>query len=191
MPPRRRSFEAVVRATETVLRTNRVDHVYVGGLSVMAFGAPRATVDVDVIAAYGPRKVEKLGAGFRRRGFLVSSYDLRAALEEGSHVTIDDPRSLHHIDLVPATESAHRNAIANGVRVRLFGTTLPIARAEHTIVMKLKWGSDRDLEDALGIYVRQRGRLDADALLRFARSQRVVPELLDLQEKAGSLSDEP
>jgi len=52
MPPRRRSLDAVLRTVEDILRANRVDHVFVGGVTVLAFGMPRTTTDVDVIAAW-------------------------------------------------------------------------------------------------------------------------------------------
>src|SRR2546422_8599003 len=52
MPARPRSYAAVVKAAERALRAARVDHVFVGGLAVMAFGEPRTTLDVDVIASY-------------------------------------------------------------------------------------------------------------------------------------------
>lgn len=186
MPPRR-TYEAVLRATESVLRANNIEHVYVGGLSVMAFGVPRATVDVDVFADYSPHSIPALAAGFRRRGFLVSEDDLRDALVDRGHVTIGDKRSLFHIDLVPTVDPAKRHALRARADVRLLGMTLPIARPEHTVVMKVKFGSDRDLEDAAGILVRQKGKLDLEEMHRFARQQRVLPEVLDLQDRAALL----
>jgi len=188
MPPPRRTFEAVVRATETVLRANKVEHVYVGGLSVMAFGVPRATVDVDVFADYRIRSVAALASGFRRRAFLVSADDLRDALLDRSHVTIDDTRSLYHIDLVPTVGPAKRHALQAKVDIRLLGMTLPIARPEHTVVMKLKFGSDRDLEDAMGMLVRQQGKLDLREMRRFARQQGVLADLLDHLKRAERLA---
>ncbi len=54
--------------------------------------------------------------------------------------------------------------------------------------MKLRWGSQQDLEDALAIYLRQKGRLDLRAMRDFARRTRVAKELKDLEERAGELS---
>ena len=188
MPPPRRTFEAVVRATETVLRANKVEHVYVGSLSVMAFGVPRATVDVDVFADYGIRSVAALASGFRKRAFLVSAADLRDALLDRGLVTIDDTRSLYHIDLVPTVGPAKRHALQAKVDIRLLGMTLPIARPEHTVVMKLKFGSDRDLEDAMGMLVRQKGKVDLEEMRRFARQQGVLADLLDHLKRAERLA---
>src|SRR5438034_4233400 len=90
MPPRRRSLDDVLRTAEGVLRASRVEHVFVGGVTVLAFGIPRTTTDVDVIAAIEARQIPKIVAGFQKSGFFVSTQDLHDALTEGGHVTVQD-----------------------------------------------------------------------------------------------------
>jgi hypothetical protein len=63
-----------------------------------------------------------------------------------------------------------------------------MAAPEHTIVMKLRWGSEQDLEDALGIYVRQKETLDSRAMRNFARRHGVTRALKKLEERARNLS---
>ncbi len=185
MPPKGRTLDAVLRTAEDVLRACRVDHVFVRGVTVLAFGMPRTTTDVDVIAAIEPGNIPKVVEGFRRAGFVVSAQDLHDALVEGGHVTIHDTRSVYRIDLVPARTTAHREALRTKRRVAWRGRRLPFAAPEHTIAMKLRWGSEQDLEDALGILVRQRGRLDRRRLRAFARDQGVLEELAELERKAA------
>jgi len=188
MPPRRRSLDAVLRTVEDILRANRVDHVFVGGVTVLAFGMPRTTTDVDVIAALEARQIPKIVEGFQRSGFFASAQDLHDALVEGGHVTFQDRRSTYRIDLVPASTAAHRETLATKRRISWRRHRLPMAAPEHTIVMKLRWGSDQDLEDSLGIYVRQKERLDFGVMRRFARRHGVTRELKDLEERARELS---
>lgn len=186
MPPRKRTLDAVLRTAEDVLRSSRVDHVFVGGVTVLAFGMPRTTTDVDVIAAIDAKRIPKIVAGFQRAGFLASAQDLHDALVEGGHVTIHDTRSAYRIDFVPASTEAHREALRTKRRVAWRGRRLPFAAPEHTIVMKLRWGSEQDLEDALGILVRQRGRLDRRRMREFARSQGVLEALKELERRAAA-----
>src|SRR2546426_9848073 len=68
MPARPRSYAAVVKAAERALRAARVDHVFVGGIAVMAFGEPRTTLDVDVIASYRRAGGPRAPAGVRPPG---------------------------------------------------------------------------------------------------------------------------
>ena len=188
MPPKERTLDDVLRAAEDVLRSNGVDHVFVGGVTVLAFGMPRTTSDVDVIATISARKIPKIVAGFQQSGFFASAQDLHDALVEGGHCTIQDSRSAYRIDLVPASTDAHREALRTKRRVVWRGRRLPFAAPEHTIVMKLLWGSAQDLEDAFGIYLRQKENLDIRVMRAFARRNRVARDLADLEERAKGLS---
>src|SRR5437667_5741064 len=111
MPGKRRSFVAVVKATERSLRAAGMDHVFVDALAVAAFGAPRKTADVDVIVHYRGGHVDSLTEAFRRQGFRVSADDLRDALAEKSHCTVHDARSEFHLHMVPAVRLSAKDAI--------------------------------------------------------------------------------
>src|SRR6266571_2591869 len=171
MPAKRRSFVGVVSPTERSLRAARVEHVFVRALAVSAFGVPRTTTDVDVIVDYGEEDAPRLAESFRRRSFEVSPEDLRDARAEGAHCTVHDTLSLFPVDIAPVVRPRTKDAIRNFVRVRWRGSILPIADPEHTIVMKLVYGSDQDVEDALGIFVRQRNRLKMRRMREFASRQ--------------------
>lgn len=185
MPAKRRSFVAVVRATEVALRATRVDHVFVGALAVAAFGVPRTTTDVDVIVDYHEEDAPRLAESFRRQSFQVSVEDLRDARAEEAHCTVHDTRSAYRVDLAPAVRARAKDAIRHSVKVRWRGSTFPIADPEHTIVMKLAYGSDQDVEDALGIFVRQRKRLKMRRMRDFASRQGVRQVLRELEGRAG------
>src|SRR5437899_12608413 len=189
MPEKRRSFVAVVNAAELSLRAAGMNHVFVGALAVGAFGVPRTTTDVDVIVDYGGGHVDSLTEAFRRQGFRVSADDLRDALAEKSHCTVHDARSEFHLHMVRAVRPSAKDAIQHSVSVRWRNTTLPIADPEHTIVMKLVYGREQDVEDALGIYVRQRKRLGLRRMRQFAGRQGVLADLRDLEQRAVEIKD--
>ena len=88
MPPRKRTLDEVLRTAEDVLRASGVDHVFVGGVTVLAFGMPRTTTDVDVIAAIDTGAIPQIVAGFRRAGFVTSAQDMHDALVEGGLHTL-------------------------------------------------------------------------------------------------------
>src|SRR3990170_938887 len=145
MPAKRRSYAAVVKAAERSFRAAKVAHVFVGALSVNAFGVPRTTQDVDVIARYRMEDIPTLVLELRREGFRVGLEDLRDSLKDGSHCTLDDTLSDFRVDLAPTGVNAREDAVAQAVLVRWKGTSLPISSPEHTIVMKLVFGSEQDL----------------------------------------------
>jgi len=189
MPAKRRSFVAVVSAAERSFRAARVDHVFVGALAVAAFGVPRTTTDVDAIVNYREEDAARLAESFRRKNFQVSAEDLRDARAEGAHCTVHDTLSAFRVDIAPASRPRAMDAIRHAVRVRWRGISFPIADPEHTIVMKLVYGSGQDIEDALGIYVRQRKRLGLRRMRQFASRQRVLENLRELERKAGEIKD--
>ncbi len=184
MPAKRRSFVAVVKAAERSLRAARVEHAFVGALAVSAYGMPRTTSDVDVIVDYDPDDVPRMVAAFRREGFRVPEQDLLDAQSDGSHCTVHDARSGFHLDLAPARRPAAEDSIRHALRVRWRDVVLPIADPEHTVVMKLVYGSDQDVEDALGILVRQQGRLDVRRMRAFARRNGVERGLREIERRA-------
>jgi hypothetical protein len=187
MPRKRRSYDAVVRAVERALSAARVDHVFVGGIAVIVFGRLRTTEDVDVLVAFREADVPKLLSELRRRGFQSSEQDLRAALSEGEHCTVDDTRSEYRIDLSSAATASARHALRYRVTVRSRGVDLPIARPEHMVVMKLKFGSEQDIEDAVAIYLRQKDRMDVKLLTGFAGRQGMLSALESLKRRAKEL----
>src|SRR5438552_17853659 len=103
MPPRRRSLDDVLRTAEGVLRASRVEHVFVGGVTVLAFGIRRTTTDVDVIAAIEARQIPKIVAGFQKSGLFVSAQALHDEFTEGGHVTVLVTRTAYLHGLRPCT----------------------------------------------------------------------------------------
>src|SRR2546429_6930308 len=167
MPQKRRSLDDVLRIAEDVLRASRVDHVFVGGVTVLAFGMPRTITNVHVIASIDVKQIPKIVAGFQKSGFFVSAQDLHDALTEGGHVTVQDKRSTYRIDLVPASTAANQDTLRTRRHIAWRRLRLPMAAPEHTIVMKLPWGNQQDLMDALGVYGRQKKTLDPKAMVNF------------------------
>jgi len=53
--------------------------------------------------------------------------------------------------------------------------------------MKLKFGSEQDIEDAMAIYLRQKDRMDLKLLGGFAARQGVLPALGSLKRRAKEL----
>ena len=165
MPAKRRSFVAVVSATERSFRAARVDHVFVGALAVAAFGVPRTTTDVDVIVDYREEDAARLAESFRRKNFQVSAEDLRDARAEGAHCTVHDSLSEFRVDIAPASRPRAMDAIRHSVRVRWRGITFPIAEDTRSRRACRRAGSGRDR----GIFGGQRrlvgrdrgGKLDA------------------------------
>ena len=138
-------FEETLARLAAVFRERGVPHALMGGLAVAAWGAPRATEDIDLLADVSPSAEldRALGAaGFEaewRRGAADDPIPLLLRLRSRS-----DPE----LDVVCATRAWEREMLARAVRLRL-GQSLeiPVVALEDLIVLKLLAGGPADLTD--------------------------------------------
>ncbi len=116
-----------------------------GGLAVAAWGAPRATEDIDLLADLSP--TPQLDAALRAGGFEP----------EWRRGESDDPVPLllrlrspsgPEIDVICATRAWERDMLARAVRLRTpQGLEIPVIAVEDLIVLKLMAGGPGDLAD--------------------------------------------
>lgn len=173
-----RELEDVALAFDRACRETDVAYAFVGGLAVMAWGQPRATVDIGVLLAYHEEDIPGLDGALAGEDLDVRARDLRLSLKDGSHVTVFDDRSRFHVDVKPALEPLEKEEVERAEEIEFEGARLRFAPPEDTIAFKLRFGSPRDLDDARSILARQRGRLDRDRL-RSLGSRLGVEEELD------------
>ncbi len=138
-------FEEVLARLIAVLESRRVPFAVIGGLAVAAWGVPRATEDIDLLADLSPSP--EIDAALRAAGF-----DL-----EWRRGGPDDPVPLllrlrstsgPEIDVVCATRAWEREMLSRSVRFRIpEGLETPVVAAEDLIVLKLLAGGPGDLAD--------------------------------------------
>ena len=178
-----RTLEEVVKEVARILEELDIDYVIVGGIAVAAWGNIRTTRDVDVIMALERGKVEKLVRAFKRRGFSVNRSDILNSLKEKSHFTIFDERSEYHIDAKGVYGERESRSLKTRKKIEIDGTAVYIASAEDTLANKLFFGSEQDLRDAEGIYIRQLGKLNMKYLERICREMGIKKELAQLKKR--------
>lgn len=177
-----RELEDLALAFDEACTKAGVDYVFVGGLAVLAWGQPRATMDVDVLLVVPEdpgRFVEELG----KVDLDIETWELDKALETSSHATVFDERSSFHVDVKPALTRAELGEIERARSVPFEGRKLPFAPPEDVVAFKLSFGTAQDVQDARSILARQFERLDREALEKRAREQGVSEELSELLEE--------
>jgi len=145
-------FEDALANLSAIFQERGVAYALMGGLAVAAWGAPRATEDIDLLADLSPS--EELDAALRARGFEV---DWRRG---GS----DDPvplllrlrsRSGPEVDVVCATRAWEREMLSRSIRLRFpQGLEIPVVAIEDLIVLKLMAGGPADLADVADLLQR-------------------------------------
>lgn len=145
-------FEEGLARLVTFFQKRRIPHALIGGLAVAAWGTPRATEDIDLLADVGPSA--ELDRDLRATGF-------EAEWRRGD---ADDPIPLllrlrstarPEIDVVCATRGWEREMLARAIGVRLpDGTEAPVIAVEDLIVLKLIAGGPRDIADVADLLSR-------------------------------------
>jgi len=161
-----------------------IDYVLVGGLAVNFYGLPRTTMDIDIILQIEEGEILKLIEFLKRNDFFANAEDLKNALKEKSHFTVQDKKSMIRLDLKGIYSEMDRRTLERRRSFEYRGTKIYIASAEDTIANKLVFGGEQDLKDAEGILIRQAGKLDMEYLEKICGEIGVEGELAELRKRA-------
>ena len=148
----RARFEDTLATLAAIFQERAVPHALMGGLAVAAWGAPRATEDIDLLADLSPS--QELDAALRARDFEP----------EWRRGAPDDPIPLllrlrspsgPEIDVVCTTRAWEREMLSRSIRLRLSeGLEIPVVALEDLIVLKLMAGGPGDMADVADLLER-------------------------------------
>ncbi|MDI6606664.1 MAG: hypothetical protein QME65_05950 [Candidatus Omnitrophota bacterium] len=173
-------MEQIVKTVSKFLSSSKIPYVIVGGVAVPFLGAPRTTVDVDIIIKLPPNKIPGLVRFLKENGFFADEADLRAALAEKAHCTVLDSRSPYRLDIKGVYTDFDQSTMDRRMAIDYFGTPLYIQTPEDAIISKLLFGSAQDIRDARSIAVRQAGRLDMNYVKKMCKKLKIAQTLLKL-----------
>ena len=166
---------AVALTVAGTLETLGIAHTIGGSIASSIAGEPRATIDIDFVAALSeadvPRLVSALSADF-----YVDERALRRAVRDRGVANLIHQPSQLKVDIhVCGGTPLDEQQIARRQAVRVIGDrVLHVHPPEDILLQKLRWYdmsggvSDRQWRDILGIIRVQGPRLDHDYLLRNA-----------------------
>jgi hypothetical protein len=178
-----RGIEEVVKSIARILGEKKVDYVIVGGIAVSAWGNIRTTRDVDMILLLNEEDADELAEALKQGRFSIQAGDIIDALKQRSHFTIFDELSEYHIDAKGIYSENDRLTLNRRRKVRLADFGFYVASPEDLIANKLLVGSEQDVQDAGGIYVRQLDDLDMAYLEERCKKLGVYEELFAMKKR--------
>ncbi|MBU4223450.1 MAG: nucleotidyltransferase [Euryarchaeota archaeon] len=178
-----RSIEQILDTVCKFLNKNSIDYVIVGGFAVLFYGNPRTTMDIDYVIQLEDDNIPVLVKFLQENGFHADEYDMRAALKEKSHCTVEDKETMFRLDIKGVYTEMDERALRNKRMIDFNDIAIWIASPEDTIVNKLVFSREQDIKDALGILVRQYDTLDMDYLEKTTKGIGVNDALKDLKKK--------
>ncbi len=179
-----REIKDLATTVARFLNKEKIRYAFVGGLAVSAWGEPRTTRDVDVIMLIGRKHIHPLVNFLKRSGFEASEEDAEAALSEKSHFSVFDRNSEYWLDVKGVYAERDEVTLKRRSKVRLGGLQVFLASPEDTILSKLEFGSERDINDIKGIILRQGKRLDERYLAAGSRRSGTFSKYAKIKREA-------
>lgn len=148
-----------------------------GSLASSAYGEPRPTADVDLLADLRLDTIDPLSAELRPE-FYLDPTDAREALRRGRSFNVFHIQTATKFDIFPARTPFHQLQLQRAIPAPILGTEpliyAPVATAEDILLAKLLWFreggevSERQWRDVLGIIAVKGGELDREYLTEWA-----------------------
>jgi hypothetical protein len=166
---------AVALAVTEVLETLGIAHTVGGSIASSIAGEPRATIDIDIVAALSDADVPRVVSALSEH-FYVDDQALRRAVRDRTVANLIHQPSQIKVDIhVAGGTPLDEQQLARRQPVRLAGDrVLHVHPPEDILLQKLRWYeksgtlSDRQWRDILGIIRVQGPRLDLGYLIRNA-----------------------
>ena len=160
--------------------------MFVGPMTGNDWGVPRSTHDIDFDIEYELEDVEQIHHAFGE-DFLVQEISVRSGLKPPHQFNALDNRSALKVDFIRVPDDAYeRKRFSRRRRVELFGQTASIATAEDVLLHKLRWHTisptERQLNDASGIFAVSRSDMDVDYMKRWVERIGVTALLEPIME---------
>lgn len=176
-----------------ILERLGIRYVLGGSLASVAFGEPRATLDVDVAADLPETKVAEFVAAVTGEFFVDAAWATQEVRRRGSFQLVHRTSMIRVDVFVPAWTGLHAWKWRNRRRVAIGpdGASLDVTSAEGIVLQKLVWYrdggevSDRQWRDVLGVLKTQGERLDREPMREQARECRVADLLARAFDEAG------
>ena len=156
------------------LNNGDIPYMIVGGITLAYHGLPRTTEDIDILIFLERSKIKDFIKFLKANDFEVDEEDIESAFSEESHFTIFDDRSVFRIDVKGVYDDLDKDSFSRRKKIKFRNLRFYVNTAEDAIVAKLVFGSPRDLDDAKGIFERQKGNLDLNYLKKQCRKFNIL-----------------
>ncbi len=179
----------LIRKIVWTFETHDIPYFITGSIASIAFGEPRYTNDIDVVADMSIQNSAQLLAAFPSPEFYVSESAVRAAVLKRFQFNIIHPTSGLKVDvMIPGDDAYNRLRMSRRVRLEVDHETIGwFSSAEDLILKKLEFyrlgGSEKHLRDISGILLVQGDRIDQVYLDRWAALMEVTVELELVRKK--------
>ena len=174
-----------------------IPYMLTGSLASSLQGEPRASHDIDVVIDIAPGDVAHVTRALSAPEVYLDERAISDATRRRTMFNLIDSSSGDKADFWLLTDDPYdRERFARRMRVEALGLELSVSAPEDTILMKLRWsaqagGSEKQFNDALGVYELQGDVLDSAYLDEWAETLRLSAALAEIRSRRRTEADEP
>jgi hypothetical protein len=171
--------ELLLKDVTALLRKANIPYMITGSLSVILYGRPRASHDIDFLIEAKEEDVERIKKTFvslSQSEFIVDPFLIEDAIRNLRQFNVLHLPTMLKLDFWLLTDERFDQVRFKRKRsIQAFGQTISFASAEDTILIKLLWykdsKSEKHLIDAAFVYQVQKENLDQSYLKKWAKEQ--------------------
>jgi hypothetical protein len=151
-----------------------IPYLVTGSVAAMAYGEPRFTNDIDIVAAIAEQQIPPLVAAFPAEDYYISPEMIRVAIREQSQFNIIHPASGLKVDVIIRRDTPFdRSRFQRTRRIHPAPSyEADFATPEDVIIKKMEYyregGSEKHLRDITGMLVTSGNEIDRDYIRQWA-----------------------
>lgn len=182
--------EQLLKAITSLLQRAHILYMVTGSVSVIFYGRPRASHDIDFVVDAKRKDIGRITKAFSTLSdeFLVGAKDIETAIVQNHHGfnVLHLPTMLKLDFWLLKDDAFDKERFRRKKRVKLFGQEMIFASPEDTILKKLLWYRESKIEkhliDAAFVYQIQGKMLDKNYMQQWAKKHKTTKLLQELQE---------
>jgi len=184
----------LLKITTSFLGENNIPYMITGAWSVIYYGRPRASHDVDFIIEVETEEISQTLKSFKKlpEDFLIQVREIKEAIKKKSQFNILHLPTGLKLDFWLLTDDPFdKSRFSRRKKLEILGQLMWMATPEDTILQKLRWYKEAKIEkhlvDAAFVYQIQKKNLDMKYLGNWVKEldvERYFKELdkIDLEE---------
>lgn len=182
------SQEQLLKTITSLLRKADIPYMITGSISVVFYGRPRASHDIDFVVEAHGKDVNRILQAFNslpQNEFLVDPSTIKdAIMHKFIFQILHLPTMLKFDFWLLKDEPFDQERFKRKQKINMFGQPMVFASAEDTILIKLLWYKESKIEkhliDAAFVYQIQKKNLDKEYLALWSKKQNTTKLLKEL-----------
>lgn len=157
----------LLKKITSFLEINKISYMITGAWSVIYYGRPRASHDIDFVVEINKEDIEKIISAVKQLSddFLVPIDDIKEAIIRKDMFNVVHLPSMLKLDFWLLTdEPFDRSRFLRRQKVKILNQLMYVSSPEDTIIQKLRWYRESKIEkhlvDAAFVYQIQKENLD-------------------------------